>query len=177
MSVQLTTEEKDWFFAAHLPHRLTLLRAFGHRRKPPAEWLGEGDIYRCLKDSALISTRLLLNALGLQGEKSKQKGSYFLVKHRSKYPDDITIDLLGGELADPGQFAPDEHRLLAGIYCRADKELAHLTNTFEYDFNTEQAIIDGSNLVVETLKTHLYDKLGRELPPLSTDEHCDPHYW
>jgi hypothetical protein len=61
--LQLTTQEKHDFFTAHLPHRLTLLRAFRDRQNWGGNWQGTGDIYRCLKDCALISMRLRRNAL------------------------------------------------------------------------------------------------------------------
>ena len=60
--LQLTVQEIEEFFSAHLPHRLTLLRAFRYRLNWGGDWQGTGDIYRCLKDSALISVRLFFTS-------------------------------------------------------------------------------------------------------------------
>ena len=62
----------------------------------------------------------------------------------------------------------DDQRLLAGIYCRADKELAPLTTHDEATFNASNALIDGINLVESLLRLNLYVKVGRQLPPVTT---------
>jgi hypothetical protein len=162
---KLSDEEIGKFLDAHLPHRLTLLRTF-RERKSTVDIAGCGDIYRCLKDSALISIRLLLEAMGLKGH--HEGGAYSLVPDPCpKKPDDVKIDLLGGEPVDPPSIPLDDQRVLAGIYCRASKELAHLTLTYNDEFNDPERILLGIDLVQGLIQKHLYAKIGRELPPLS----------
>jgi hypothetical protein len=174
---QLTLAEQEGFRKAHLPHRLTLLRTFRDRVKEKQQrkgiWQGEGDIYRCLKDSALISIRLFLEAMGLQGCCDTAKNSYLLTMREGRRADDVWIDQLGGMLVDPGDhdlISDQDHRILAGIYCRASKELAHLTVADEGEFNTEEALIRGVDSVERLLRTHLYEKVGWEWPPRTTDD-------
>jgi hypothetical protein len=169
-SLQLTVQERDDFFSAHLPHRLTLLRAFRDRQNWGGNWQGTGDIYRCLKDSALISIRLFLQAMGLKGKYDVTQQDYRLERRNPspRFLDDVYIDQLGGQLVDPATIKIDDQRLLAGIYCRAEKELAHLTTHDEAKFNTSNALIEGINLVEGLLRLNLYDKVGRQLPPVTT---------
>ncbi|MGA8479529.1 MAG: hypothetical protein WB696_16355 [Chthoniobacterales bacterium] len=162
---KLSNEQIEKFLGAHLPHRLTLLRTF-RERKSCVDVQGRGDIYRCLKDSGLIAIRLLLKAMGLQGCQNGD-GAYLLIKGASRAPDDVTIDQLGGELVDPSSIPLDDQRLLAGIYCRANKELAHLTLVYNDEFNAPEKILRGIDLVEILIQKHLYAKIGRELPPLS----------
>lgn len=169
MRLTLTDQQKNEMFDAHLPHRLTLLRSFVYRKKASTAWAGEGDIYRCLKDSALISIRMLLNAMGLKGVFLRPTGPYLLQRYQFREKDDVGIDQLGGKLVDPTSLTPKEHRLLAGLYCRADKELAHVTTTYNKEFNTQAAIIRGTILVTKLIKKHLYDEVYRPLPPLTLD--------
>jgi hypothetical protein len=174
---KLTEAQKDDFFERHLRHRLTLLRAFQYRCKqeensvPEGErWRGRGDIYRCLKDSALISMRLLLEAMGLQG--SCDNGTYKLEQAKqSRFDDDVRIDQLGGEesLAILSSIDTTDRCLLAGIYCRAHKELAHLTLTYDDKFNTQEVMLEGAGLVEGLIRKHLYEKVGKEFPPITFD--------
>jgi hypothetical protein len=173
---KLTEKQKQDFFEGHLPHRLTLLRAFQYRCEqeensvPEGErWRDRGDIYRCLKDSALISMRLLLEAMGLQG--TFDGTGYELIRRtKAIKTDDVRVDQLGGELVDPSEIEPTDRCLLAGIYCRAHKELAHLTLTYDDKFNTQEAMLKGAGLVEGLIRKHLYEKVGKEFPPMTIDD-------
>jgi hypothetical protein len=163
----LDDQEKEAFRIGHLPHRLTLLRTF--RDRQAENWQGKGDIYRCVKDSALISMRLFLDAMGLQGQYDETKGEYILrVNKKERRGDDVWIDQLGGTLVDPDSISDDERRILAGIYKRADKELAHLTVSDVGEFNTPAVIIRGIDTVERLIRTNLYDKVGWAWPPRTT---------
>jgi hypothetical protein len=168
--LQVTVQERDDFFSAHLPHRLTLLRAFRDRQSWGGNWQGTGDIYRCLKDCALISMRLFLQAMGFKGKYDGTQQYYKLERSNpgTRRSDDVWIDQLGGQLVDPITIKTGDRSLLAGIYCRADKELAHLTTHDEGKFNTPNALIEGINLVESLLQLNLYNKVGRQFPPVTT---------
>jgi hypothetical protein len=163
---KLSKMQQEEFFEKHLQHRLTLLRAF-RERKSWAEGAGLGDIYRCLKDSALISIRLLLEAMGLCACYDKDTGRPTLKIRTRREPDDVDIEQLGGGPVDPVSIPADDRTILAGIYFRANKELAHLTLTYDEEFNTPGVLLRGIDLVEELLRTHLYEKIGRQLPELS----------
>ena len=80
--------------------------------------------------------------------------------------DDILVDQIGGKFPDPSSWAltPKQARLLAGVYKRADKELAHLTGTFNDEFNEDDAVDQAAQLVVDLLERHLYTVVKEELP-------------
>lgn len=125
-----------------------------------------GDIYRCVKDSNLLAVRLLLDFVGLKGE--YRNGRYSLTpsprKTGRKYQDDVKIDQFIGRLLTPKDVPSESHTLLAGVYRRADKELAHLTLTFNKRFNEETALIDAATAIEELLQTFLYGT--HPLPPM-----------
>ena len=163
----LDNQEKEVFRMEHLPHRLTLLRTF--RDRQAENWQGRGDIYRCVKDAALISIRLFLDAMGLQGYYDDAKKEYILcVNRKERRGDDVWIDQLGGQLVDPNSISNDERQILAGIYKRADKELAHLTVSDVGEFNTPAVIVRGIDIVERLMRANLYDKVGWDWPPRTT---------
>src|SRR5439155_2373631 len=128
------------------------------------DWNSRGDLFRCAKDSALISIRLFLTAMGLRGHFDHSRKDFVLVEdaklRNCRGHDDILIDQLGGQLPDPSSWSlnADEARLLAGMYKRANKELAHLTATFNDEFNSDEAIDRASQLVERLLHEHLYSR-------------------
>lgn len=133
-----------------------------------------GDLARCAKDSALISIRLLCGAMALRALPIPNNPAEFSVyDHREKRvqdeknrrKDDIWINDLGGDLPESDDLTDHEKTLLVRVLRRADKELAHLTETFDDDFNTARCIIGAIDLVERLLGTHLYAKLQRPMPP------------
>ncbi|MGA2030520.1 MAG: hypothetical protein ABSG87_10670, partial [Verrucomicrobiota bacterium] len=131
--------EQNEFLRNHFRHRLTLLRCLRERKRSGHIYQGEGDIYRCVKDSNLFAVRLWLDFLGLKGE--LENGDYKLLenprKKGPKFADDVMIDQFIGHLLKPTDIPVQNQRILAGVYKRADKELAHLTKTFNDEFNEE----------------------------------------
>lgn len=160
--------EIDKFLNEHLRHRLTLLRTLRERKKIGYNYQGEGDIYRCVKDSNLIAVRLILDFLGLKGVYSGN--SYSLVsdskRPNQRFTDDVKIDQFGLRLLTPEDISPESRRILAGVYKRADKELAHLTSTFNDEFNEEDILIKAATIVEGLLKTFLYAPLNKHLPEM-----------
>ena len=131
--MDLTQEDKDEFLHKHLRHRLTLLRTLTKRTGDNYNFVGQGDIYRCVKDSNLIAVRMFLNFFGLKG--IFQNETFELAEQPSKHQDDILIDKFIGHLIKPDEISKNSQRILAGVYIRADKELAHITNKFNREFN------------------------------------------
>jgi hypothetical protein len=124
---------------------------------------------RCTKDSALIAIRLLANAMGLKVQ--TQNGKAELVDYtkwvKKAKKDDVLIDQLGGvlvQLNDPELSKLSDQKLLLGLLMRADKELAHLTTTFDPVHNTEQNMLQAIGLVEKLINSHLYKRVGRSLP-------------
>ena len=78
--------------------------------------------------------------------------------------DDILIDQLGGTLPNPSSWSlsPKQARLLAGVYKRANKELAHLTATF----NEDDVVDEAAKLVEQMLNAHLYTVVGEKMPKI-----------
>lgn len=164
----LSQTEKDAFLGQHLRHRLTLLRSLGYRSKQGRIYQGEGDIYRCVKDSNLIAVRLLLDFLGLKGV---LKNSVYSLEENArrpgaKYADDIKLDQFVGKLLLPTDVDPFDRTVLAGVYHRADKELAHLTSSFNEEYNDEARLIEAAEIVEELLRVHLYGKMGVVMPEI-----------
>src|SRR5437899_1067887 len=143
----LTQQQKSDFLNAHLRHRLTLLRTLRDRKAAGWSWDGMGDLYRCAKDSALISIRLLTGALGLRGEFDASKSDFVLKSAPSPNADDVQVDQLGGQLVPLNSLSPPEQRLLAGVCVRANKELAHLTLTYNEEFNREDVFLSAATLI------------------------------
>lgn len=56
--------------------------------------------------------------------------------------------------------------MLAGVYRRADKELAHLTLKFNKPFNEEKALIDAATAIEGLIQKFVYE--GKQLPPINT---------
>jgi hypothetical protein len=166
----LTPTEKDAFFERHLPHRLTLLRAFRDREDWGGDWRGRGDIFRCLEESALISIRLFIEALGLQGVVT---GSTYLIKRRETWQvDDVWIEDLGGKplTDDDLKNMPVEDRAVLGaLWCWANKELAHLTSEFAtQNHDKHNTIRRGIDVIEKLLCAKLYAEVGKQLPPITS---------
>ncbi len=164
----LTEPDRDKFLREHLRHRLTLLRTLRERKRCGHNYQGQGDIYRCVKDSNLNAVRLILDFLGLKGEFD---GSDYKVTARprrsgSKFADDIMIDQFIGRLLTPADVPASSQRILAGVYKRADKELAHLTSTFNEEFNEEEVLIAAATAIEDLLQTFLYAPLHEQLPEM-----------
>jgi hypothetical protein len=160
----LTAEEKNDFLEKHLRHRLTLLRTLRDRPETKEDYTGKGDIYRCVKDSNLIAVRLLLDFLGLKGIYNEP--NYTLKQNPRKFNDDVKIDQFCGGLLVPADVPVEFQRVLAGVYVRTDKELAHLTTTFNEEFNTEEKLIEAAGIVENLLEKFLYTPLGKQLPTM-----------
>src|SRR4029077_18881477 len=95
----LTQTERDKFLREHLRHRLTLLRTLREGKRRGHNYQGQGDIYRCVKDSNLNAVRLMLDFLGLKGEFGGS--DYRLVPSPRKFADDVKIDQFIGRLLTP----------------------------------------------------------------------------
>lgn len=162
----LSNRQKRVYLRKHLRHRLTLLRTLRERARNGESYTGRGDIYRCVKDANLIAVRLLLDFVGLRGV--NDGGGFRLVasprKNGQRFQDDVKIDQFIGRLLDPNDVPKRFHTTLAGVYCRGDKELAHVTTNFSGRYNTEQALIRAATAVETVLKAKLYDQLGEPLP-------------
>jgi hypothetical protein len=166
----LTPTERDKFLRKDLRHRLTLLRTLRERKRSGHNYQGQGDIYRCVKDSNLIAVRLILDFLGLKGE--LDGSDYRLMgserQRGAKFADDIKIDQFIGRLLTPADVPVSSQRILAGVYKRADKELAHLTSTFNEEFNEEDILIEAATAVEDLLQRFLYAPQGEQVPPMDT---------
>src|SRR5437764_1307773 len=114
----LTPTERDKFLREHLRHRLTLLRTLRERKKCGYPYQGQGDIYRCVKDSNLNAVRLVLDFLGLKGD--FDGSDYKLIpnprKTGVKFADDVKIDQFIGRLLTPADVPTSLQRVLAGVY-------------------------------------------------------------
>ncbi len=158
----LTAYTKKRFLREHLRHRLTLLRTLGSRVAAGHDFAGQGDLYRCVKDSNLIAVRLLMDFLGLRAE--YHKGRYRLAESKRKFPSDVKLDQFFGRLLKPSDVPRAARRVLAGVYARGDKELAHLTLKFNKPFNEEKALIDAATAVASLIQKFVYD--DKPLPPI-----------
>jgi hypothetical protein len=164
----LTKAEKREFLRKHLRHRLTLLRTLRQRKRSGESYQGRGDIYRCVKDANLMAVRLFLDFMGLRGVRDstglrlepnpRKKGA--------KYQDDVKIDQFIGQLLVPGDIPKRFHQTLAGVYCRGDKELAHLTMVYSGRFNTESALIRAAGAVETVLSKRLFCPLNEPFPEM-----------
>ncbi len=154
----LDDQEKEEYFEKHFPHRLTLLRTFPNRHG--RIWTGEGDLYCCAKDSCLFAIRLWIDFFGL-----KSSDGSILIENKGR-GDDVKIEAFVGKLIDVHDPLVVTHAiLLSRIYKRGDKEIAHMTATFDDEYNTEEKLIRAADVIVKILKKHLYDPCGRSLPP------------
>src|SRR4051812_24714872 len=150
-------ERQAWL--PHIQHRLTLLRTFRDRLADSSPV--PGDYHRCCKDSALISIRLFVEALGLCCHPTSDK-----LKKRSpqtKKDDDIWFEDIGGCSVEPKDLTPTQHVLLSRMLRRANKELAHLTKTQDEEFNRREKLIAAIDLVESLVNRHFYIKIGAEL--------------
>ncbi len=77
------------------------------------------------------------------------------------------IDQFIGRLLIPADVPASSQRILAGVYKRADKELAHLTSTFNEEFNKEDVLIEAATAVEDLLERFLYAPQGEQLPPMN----------
>lgn len=161
----LSPTERDKYLREHLRHRLTLLRTLRERNRTQFNYKGCGDVYRCVKDSNLIAVRLLMDFLGLKG---KFNGNEFelISGTSSRFADDVKIDRFIGKLLVPGDVPPAARSVLAGVYVRADKELAHLTTQFSEEFNQEEVLIEAATVLERLLEIFLYRPLGEPLPEI-----------
>lgn len=103
-----------------------------------------------------------MDFLGLKGE--YQKGRLRLIASKRKYPNDVKVDQFFGRLLQPSDVPKGARRVLAGVYGRADKELAHLTLKFNKTFNEEKALIEAATAVESLIQKFVYD--GKQLPAI-----------
>ncbi len=165
---QRSDSQKEECLRRHLRHRLTLLRTLQERKSAAYAYAQQGDIYRCVKDSNLIAVRLLMDFVGL-GAEAAASGPELRCRQRGsgpKYADDVKIDQFIGRLLSPADVPPAHRRTLAGVYLRADKELAHLTTLFNEEFNHEDSLIDAATAIEQLLERYLYAPSGEPLPPI-----------
>lgn len=76
------------------------------------------------------------------------------------------IDQFIGRLISPEDVPEQSRRILAGVYLRGDKELAHLTSTFNEEFNKEDILIEAATAIEFLLEKYLYNPLGEKLPEM-----------
>ncbi|MCE9538281.1 MAG: hypothetical protein K8R85_03570 [Bacteroidetes bacterium] len=166
--VDLTQNKKNDFLHIHLRHRLTLLRTLRERKIKQHNYQDQGDFYRCVKDSNLMGVRLILDFLGLKGklENGKPVLTPNIRKTGPRNDDDIMIDQFFDHLLLPADVPTISHRTLAGVYLRGDKELAHLTSTFNEEFNKEDTLIEAATAIEKLLEKYLYTPLGEQLPEM-----------
>ena len=162
----LTPYTKRRFMKEHLRHRLTLLRTLRERTKAGYSFERQGDIYRCVKDSNLIAVRLLMDFLGLKAEyyKGRFRLAAFPRRSGARYQDDVKVDQFFGRLLQPSDVPRGVRRVLAGVYARADKELAHLTLKFNKTFNEEKVLIAAATAVESLIQKFVY--AGKQLPAI-----------
>lgn len=158
----MSDEKKEWL--SHVQHRLTLLRTFRDRLK---EGPIEGDFHRCCKDSALISIRLLAEAMGLSLDKDQTK----IEKRRrgGKHADDVWFEDIGGCSVEPDKLTDEERTLLFRMFFRANKELAHLTKTQDKQYNRRERMVAAIDLVERLVEEHFYKKIGDTMPSTHAD--------
>lgn len=164
----LSVREKQDYLTRHLRHRLTLLRTLRERKKSGYSYAQQGDVYRCVKDSNLIAVRLLMDFLGLRAEVGVAGPELRPAPRRSgpRYADDVKVDQFIGRLLVPSDVPAEHIRTLAGVYLRADKELAHLTTRFDDEYNQEDRLIDAATAVEQLLERFLYAPTRESLPPI-----------
>ena len=156
--------DKNEFLDKHLRHRLTLLRTLRKRPRSKYDYKDQGDIYRCVKDSNLIAVRLLMDFLGIKGQYKNK--NYSLIPITKFHDNDVRIDKFTGKLLTENDVLINDRRILAGVYVRADKELAHLTTKFNDEFNEEEILIEAATIIESLLKKYLHDILGKTLPEI-----------
>ena len=54
------------------------------------------------------------------------------------------------------------------MYKRGDKELAHLTGTFNEEFNKDEVVDDAAQLIEKMLNTYLYTVVREKMPEIVT---------
>jgi len=129
-----------------------------------------GDLFRCLEECALISVRLFIEALGMQGIKD---GSGYSVGLRiDPKGDDVWVDDLGGKRMtqyDITNLPKEEREILGTLLVWANKELAHLTSVFETKNCDKHDIIrQGISIIENLIERKLYAEVGMPLPPTHT---------
>ncbi|MDX2190056.1 MAG: hypothetical protein SFY32_09345 [Bacteroidota bacterium] len=140
------------------------MRTLRERLRSDYNYNKQGDIYRCVKDSNLMAVRLLMDFLGIKGQINN--GHYFLISRSSIHNNDVRIDKFIGRLLLPIDVPLSDAQTIAGVYVRADKELAHLTTIFNDEFNEESKLIEAATIIEGLLKVHLYDYFGESLPEM-----------
>lgn len=164
----LSDSHKQDYLRRHLRHRLTLLRTLRERKSVGYTYTQQGDIYRCVKDSNLMAVRLFLDFFGIRGDLSASGPVLRSAPRRTtiKFADDVKIDQFIGRLLLPDDVPDQDKRVLAGVYLRADKELAHLTTRFDDEFNQEDSLIHAATAVEQLLQRYLYAPSHEPLPPM-----------
>lgn len=157
---ELTDEEKNDFLEKHIRHRLTLLLTF-KKRAGEDNFEQQNDLYCCAKDSSLIAIRMFLNFLGLKDD--KKSGDPILIPFKGQ-DKDVQLSQFVGKLISPESIPEEDGKLLAGVYRRGDKELAHLTLIYNDEFNEPANLIKATTLIENLLKTHLYGPLKLDFP-------------
>ncbi len=114
----------DEYRTKHLPYVLGVMR--GHKKLTDrGPYHGDVDILHATFVSSVAAGRMLPNFIGITLDRTNSH----LKKFRPNYPDDVTMEDLGGRMADVDALNRDAVRrdLLAGFIKMADKAAAHMT--------------------------------------------------
>lgn len=113
----------DEYRRVHLPYVLGIMR--GHKKLcDQGPYTGDVDILHATFVGSIMAGRMLLQFMGIGLDRGKGE-----LKRCSFEPDDVSIEDLGGSLADIGVLNADTSRrdLLVGFIKMAHKAGAHMT--------------------------------------------------
>jgi hypothetical protein len=118
-------------------------------------WTGDPGRLDARFVAGLVTTRLFLNVLGINRDKTGPALSCHI-----PHPDDVTADDLGGLLIDPATLPARERQLFLDFLKMADKAAAHFTVPITHDWTKTHDVV---LRVHHHLKVCLYDYTGRTL--------------
>ena len=167
MIVEITDEaEMKYFVGTHMAHRLTsLLSPICRKQDDCVAWGNRNDTYRAAKEGSYVMLRLLIEFLGIVGDR-KHLGK---LRKADRQDDDLRLDSFrakwGTMNLDPGDFGIDEP-LVADTHRTLCKINAHFTyddrQPHFYDriaSLSDNDWIRATELVLQKLHVGLYQKV------------------
>jgi len=157
--IVLPSPEREKWVTKHVPYRIRILRGLAIYNAQGGKNGALQPVFPSIFEASLIICRWTANFLGLclDEKRSLQQAT------RRKHATDIFVIDVGGALVDPAALSDAERMLLTSVLDGANVASAHPTREGRGSMDWRD-VEPASALLIEKLKTNLYDVLGMDFP-------------
>jgi len=153
-SKNLSSSEVDRWMKLHIPYRIRALEGLDIYNESGAVDGVLRDVFPSIFGSCLMHCRSLLDFLGVE-----KKGRSLIQKQKRKYPTDVHVIDLGGQLLNPSTLPTAQAQLLLRVYEGAHRASAHLVDEGAHTMIPED-VGEAATIIRRLVKQVLYDVKG-----------------